>query len=131
MTGGPLLPAGVTVSSKGRRFGAYLLDTLLLVITCGIGWIVWQLVILGKATTPGKSLLGMRMVSVDTGRPLTATETAFRELVWKFVIGSVTSSISTIVGGIMLLASDPPPQAWWDRVSKSVVVNDPGNVYGL
>lgn len=131
VSSGPLLPAGVVVSSKGRRFGAYLLDVLLILVTCFIGWIIWQLVILGKATSPAKSLLGMRMINAETGRPLSAGETALRELVWKLVIGNVTGGISTIVGAIMLLVSGTPPKAWWDSVSKSIVVNDPDNAYAL
>lgn len=34
------LPVGVHLSSAGRRFGAYLLDGLLLFVTLGIGWLI-------------------------------------------------------------------------------------------
>ena len=126
----PPLPAGVAVASKGQRFGALLLDALLSIVTCGIGWIIWQLVILPKATSPGKSLLKMKAVYADSGRPLSTGDTAMRELLWKLVIGNITGGISSIVGGVMVLASDPP-KAWWDSVSKSVVVVDPDGVLGV
>ena len=36
------LPAGVHLSSPARRFGGYLLEGLLAVVTLGIGWLVWD-----------------------------------------------------------------------------------------
>ena len=34
--------AGMPLSSAGKRFGAYLLEGMLLVVTLGIGWLVWS-----------------------------------------------------------------------------------------
>src|SRR5206468_6518647 len=47
----------VPLASPGKRFGAYLLDLLLIIVTLVIGWLVWLFIDWGKGQTPGKQLL--------------------------------------------------------------------------
>jgi uncharacterized RDD family membrane protein YckC len=112
-------------SSAGRRFGAYLLDVLLLMVTLSIGWIIWSLVIWGKGQTPAKQLMHMRCVDLSTGAVAGWGTMALRELVGKVVIGNVTCGISTVVGGAMILGDGAPRQALWDKIASTVVVDDP------
>ena len=37
--------AGTVPCGNGVRFGAFLLDALLFVVTCGIGWLIWDIVL--------------------------------------------------------------------------------------
>jgi uncharacterized RDD family membrane protein YckC len=90
-------------SSAGRRFGAYLLDAVLMVVTLFIGWFIWSLIVWGKGQSPGKALLGMRCVSTTTGETATWGTMALRELVGKSILGSVTFGITTIVSCFMIL----------------------------
>lgn len=125
---GILVPAGTQVSSAGRRLGSYLLDGLLAVVTLAIGWLIWSLVVWGKGTTPGKSLLGMKVVRTDTGRLATWGQMCLRELVGKSLLGSVTFGITTIVSCFMILGQSR--QGVWDRIATTIVVDDPNKVLG-
>ena len=41
------LPQGVGVAGVGSRLGAVLLDSLLLSVTLGIGWLIWAAIVAG------------------------------------------------------------------------------------
>lgn len=60
-------PVGVTVSSAGKRLIAHLLESGLVLVTCGIGWLVWACFTFGNGQTPAKQLMGMRTVNLQTG----------------------------------------------------------------
>ena len=114
---------GAPLSSAGKRLGAYLLDGLLAVVTLGIGWLVWSLIIWSKGQSPGKALLGMRCVRTDTGRLATWGTMALRELVGKGIIGGITFGITTLISCFMVLGASH--QAVWDKIASTVVVDDP------
>ena len=78
------LPPGIMLTSKGKRFGAALLEGLLAVVTLVIGWIIWSVIIWERGQTPAKSILGMRVVRLTTGRAANRAEMAMRELVGKW-----------------------------------------------
>src|SRR4051794_38634211 len=48
------LPQGVTLSNPWERLGAYVVDYLLVLVTLGIGWLIWAATIAGDGVTPGK-----------------------------------------------------------------------------
>jgi uncharacterized RDD family membrane protein YckC len=117
----------LTPTSNGRRFGAWLLDGLLALVTLGIGWIIWYFVILGNGQSPAKQLLKMRVVKRSTGQRPSYGEMALRDLVGKWVLGSVTGGITTLVGGIMILGESR--QGIWDKMVDTIVVDDPNGQY--
>lgn len=125
--GAPTAYASLTPVSNGKRFGAWLLDGLLAIVTLGVGWLIWYFVILGNGQSPAKQLLKMRVVKRSTGRRPTYGEMALRDLVGKWVLGSVTGGITTIVGGIMILGESR--QGIWDRMVDTIVVDDPNGQY--
>ncbi len=94
---GPVFIGTRRVSSIGRRLGAWVLDGVLVLVTCGIGWLVWGAISAAKAQTPGKQLLGLQVVDTRTGRPLDwATY-----VLWRGGIGFVGGLIlGTIVVGV-------------------------------
>ena len=114
---------GAPLSSAGRRFGAYLLETLLAIVTLGIGWLIWSFVIWSRGQTPSKQLLGMRCVRTDTGKAAGWGAMALRELVGKGIIGSITFGITTLVSCFMILGGSR--QGIWDKIANTVVVDDP------
>src|SRR5881275_1386914 len=63
------LPPGVRLSSPGRRLGAHLLEVLLIVVTLGLGWMVWSLIVWARGQTPAKQLLGMHVVKLSAASP--------------------------------------------------------------
>ena len=116
------------LTSKGKRFGAYLLEALLVLVTCFVGWLIWSIIIWGKGQTPAKSILKMRVVKADEYRPLGRGDMALRELVGKILLGVIP--LYGIVSAIFVLVDDRN-QGLWDKLAKSVVVDDPNNIFNL
>jgi uncharacterized RDD family membrane protein YckC len=120
--GGDALPRP-SPSSPGRRVGAYLLDVVLVFVTLFVGWLVWSLVLWSKGQSPGKSILGMRCMSIESGRAASWGTMALRELVGKNLLGSVSLGITTIVSFFLILGDSR--QGIWDKLASTVVVDDP------
>ena len=130
MTGG-MPGGGLQLTSNGKRFGSYLLEGLLVIVTLVIGWLIWWFIAWGKGQTPAKQLLKMRCVKLDENRVATYGEMALRELVGKALLANFTFGISTLVGGVMILADNRNHQALWDKIAGTVVVEDPNDYFGL
>jgi uncharacterized RDD family membrane protein YckC len=56
-------------ASIQHRLGQFFLEIGLLVVTLGIGYLVWWLIVLGKGQTPGKQVLKLRVYDETTGKP--------------------------------------------------------------
>ena len=121
------MPAGASPAvapvSVGTRVGASLLDVLLMIVTLGIGWLVWAVVLLKQSTSPAKKMMGLAIVDVNTGAPATMTQMILREIVGKWVLGSVTG-IVTLASFVMLFVT-PNRQAVWDYIGTTTVVRRP------
>lgn len=116
------LPSGVKLSSPGKRFGAYLLEFGLAVVTLGLGWLAWALIVFKNGQTPAKQLLGMKAVTISTTEPAGWGRMFVREIVAKTLI-------STFIGWLILpyfwLLWDKDRQELWDKLVGTVVVDDP------
>ena len=104
---------------NGVRFGAFMLDILLAIVTCFIGWLIWSIVLWGQSTSPAKKMLGLVVVDNTTGAPATMQQMLLRELVGKIILGSITG-VATIVSGVLILIQ-PSRQGVWDYISKTTV----------
>lgn len=111
-----------TPCGNGVRFGALLLDALLIVVTCGIGWLIWDIILWQQSTSPAKKMLKLRIVDVNTGAPATMTQMLLREGLGKIVLGAVTG-ITSIVSAILILVT-PNRQGVWDYIAKTTVVRE-------
>ena len=111
---------GVCLSSVGKRFGAYLLDGLLVVVTLGIGWLIWGFLIFGRGQTPAKQILGMRIVSMKTGEPSWGL-TFVREVIAKSIIWVLSILTAGIVN--FWLVWDRNNQQLWDKVTNTIVID--------
>ena len=114
---------GVVPCSHGVRLGALALDSLLFVVTCGIGWLIWNIVLWQQATSPAKKMLGLRIVDLNTGAPAAMQQMLLRELVGKIVLSSVTSGVTGLVSAVLVLVT-PTRQGVWDYLSKTTVVSE-------
>lgn len=63
--------------SAVRRFWSMVLDILLFWLTLGFGWIIWALVLVPKAQTPAKQILGYLLVDRSSGK---------RPAIWRVAI---------------------------------------------
>jgi hypothetical protein len=121
----------VPLASPGKRFGCYLLDALLVIITLVIGYIIWMLFTWRDGQTPGKKLLNMKYVNTTTGQVADWGKSAFRDFVIRGLLVGVISSITIYIGflimAFMIFDRDKNYQAGWDRIAGTVVV-DTSNV---
>jgi uncharacterized RDD family membrane protein YckC len=116
-------PSGLPpLSSKGKRFGALLLETVLVIVTLFIGWIVWSIILWKKGQTPAKSLMKMRVVKLDTGLAADTGTMVMREVVGKWILGVVP--FYSVVSAVIVL-TDEKSQGLWDKIAGTVVVDDP------
>lgn len=125
---GLALPPGVELASVGRRVGAYLLSIPLMVVTLGIGYLIWGAIVWGKGTSPALQVLGMRVWREQTRMPATWGTMALRNILGGIVqgiLGAITEIISFV-----LFVSDDRRRTIPDRIATTVVVYDPGRVLG-
>jgi uncharacterized RDD family membrane protein YckC len=115
--GGSVVPCG-----NGVRFGALLLDSLLFVVTCGIGWLIWSIVLWQQSTSPAKKMLNLKIVDINTGAPASMVQMLLREGLGKIVLSAITGIVG-IVSAILILVV-PSRQGVWDYISKTTVVRE-------
>jgi len=116
----PPSSSGVVPCGNGVRFGAFALDFVLLIVTCGIGWLIWSIVLWGQSTSPAKKMLGLYIVDLQTGAPATMQQMLLRELLGKIVLGYVTGIVG-IISAVLILVQ-PTRQGVWDYISRTTVV---------
>jgi hypothetical protein len=105
---------------NGVRFGALLLDSLLFVVTCGIGWFIWNIVLWQQSTSPAKKMLNLKIVDISTGAPASMVQMLLREGLGKIVLSAITGIVG-IVSAILILVM-PSRQGVWDFIAKTTVV---------
>ena len=59
----PLPGYAFPLASRGKRFGALALDALFYMVTCGIGWFIWTLIVWKDGQTPGKQVLKIKKLN--------------------------------------------------------------------
>ena len=127
----PYAPAGAPpLASLGERFGGYLLDGVLALVTLFIGWLIWSCFTYSKGQTPAKQLMGMRVVKQDTGVAAGWGDMFVRQFVIPLglgIVGVFLFGIPTIVCACMIFGGNLR-QTGWDRLLRTVVVKDPQGV---
>ena len=117
-------PAGVFVASFGQRVGAFFLDLVLFFLTLAIGYIVWWLIVLDRGQTPGKQIVGIRVIK-DNGEPSMWGYTFLREFVIKGLlvglIGMITLEIFWFVDNLWA-AWDKDKQTLHDKIIGTLLV---------
>ncbi|MCW2522102.1 MAG: hypothetical protein JWO63_437 [Frankiales bacterium] len=119
------LPAGVELASSGRRIGAYFLAIPLAIVTLGIGYIVWGLIIWGRGQTPALQVLGMRVWRPDARQNASWGWMALRELAAWIIEG-----ICLIIGivSFFMMITGNQRRTIHDQIAGSVVLRDPNHI---
>jgi uncharacterized RDD family membrane protein YckC len=120
------LPQGVELASVGRRIGAFFLAIPLAIVTLGIGYVIWGLIVWGSGTTPALQVLGMRCWRPETGQVPGWWWMALREVVGRIVDGIL--SIITYLVSFILMCSRPDRRCLHDLIAGTVVLHDPNKV---
>jgi uncharacterized RDD family membrane protein YckC len=123
---GLLIPQGTVLAPVGRRIGAFFLSIPLFIVTLGIGYVIWGLVVWSRGQTPALQVLKMRCWRPQQGRPATFWWMALREIVGRLVDG-ILGFITQLVSLILLLTTKER-KCLHDMVAGTIVLHDPGNL---
>ncbi len=119
----PVVP-DEALASPWERLGAALLNMLLILVTLGIGYLIWALVLWGQGTNPGKKICGLRMVKADSGRLCTFGDMLVRNFVMgtlvMWVLGALTFGIAYLVDLFMIFGARR--QRLIDKMAGTLVV---------
>lgn len=120
---GLVLPSGVQLASHGRRIGAYFLAIPLAIVTLGIGYLIWGLILWPRGQTPALKVLGMRCWRPESREVPGFWWMALREVVGRIVDG-ILWFITYLVSFILFLATRER-KTLHDYVAGTVVLYDP------
>jgi len=123
---GLLLPDGTELASVGRRIGAYFLAIPLAIVTLGIGYIIWGLIVWGNGQTPALQVLGMRCWRPETNRVAGFWYMALREIPGRIIDGIL--SVITAITSFVLFVTGKEHKALHDWIAGTVVLYDPNKV---
>jgi uncharacterized RDD family membrane protein YckC len=125
-TSGLLLPQGVELASPGRRIGAYFLAIPLAIVTLGIGYLIWGLIVWANGQTPALQVLGMRCWRPEEGRIAGFWWMALREIIGRFIDGIL--SFITLLVSLIFMLTRPDRRTLHDLIAGTVVLYDPNKV---
>lgn len=99
------------------RVVAYLLESVLAVLTLGIGYLIWLVIVMAQGQTPGKQLMGLRVVRAD-GTPAT----------WGLMFGRgfcklITGWFPLVIISFIMMLSDSDHRAIHDRMVSTIVIS--------
>ena len=122
---GLVLPEGVELASIGRRVASFFLSIVLLIVTLGIGYLIWGLILWQGGRTPAFQVLGMRCWRPETERVAGFWWMALREIGGRILL-DITAIIAVVSFILMLITRRR--QALHDVIAGTVVVIDPRGV---
>ena len=123
---GLMLPQGVELASSGRRVGAWFLAIPLAIVTLGIGYAIWGLIVWANGQTPALQVLGMRCWRPEDGRVPGFWWMALREVVGRIAEGIL--SFITLLISLILMLTRPDRRSLHDLIAGTVVLYDPNKV---
>jgi uncharacterized RDD family membrane protein YckC len=123
---GLTLPQGVELASHGRRIGAFFLAIPLWIVTLGIGYVIWGLIVWSRGQTPALQVLGMRCWRPETGRVPGFWWMALREIVGRIAENAL--GIITELTSFVLFLATRERKALHDYIAGTVVLRDPNKV---
>jgi uncharacterized RDD family membrane protein YckC len=127
-------PEQLQTATQGRRLAGYVLDSIVFVLSFGIGWLVWLLLVAPRGQSPGKQLLGMYIIRND-GTRAGGAYTWMRELIIEMLLfGGVFAVLGAMTGGLgqilwvipaLWCVWDAERQCLWDKVASTYIAHSP------
>jgi hypothetical protein len=131
---GPPLPVASSElrgASLGLRIKALSITFGLIVVTLGVGWLVWSVVEWRHGRTASFKLTGLRIVRNSDGRPIGLWRSVLRNAVLCTVLLIPTMLLCLVVAFAFVMGASPPSDLFskprnapWDRMTKTTVVLD-------
>ena len=121
---------GLPFATPLLRFGAVILESVLAILTLGIGWFVWWLILLGQGLTPARQILGLRIVDAKTMQPVSSSQVLLRGFVVYFLaFSALATGLSFVLFGAgwlftlvsALLVFRASHQTLWDQMTRTTV----------
>lgn len=121
---------GLPFATPLNRFGAAILESVLAILTLGIGWLIWWLILLGQGLTPARQILGLRIVDAKTMQPVSSSQVLLRGFVVYFLaFSALATGLSFVLFGAgwlftlvsALLVFRTSHQTLWDQMTRTTV----------
>jgi uncharacterized RDD family membrane protein YckC len=123
---GLTLPDGVVLASIGRRIGAFFLAIPLAIVTLGIGYAIWGLIVWAQGTTPALQVLGMRCWRPDDNQVPGWGWMALRNVIGCFIVERFITIIGVV--SLILMCVNKDRKTIHDMMAGTVVLHDPSKV---
>lgn len=113
------VPQSAELASVGRRIGGYFMELLLAIVTLGLGYFIWMLVVWARGQTPGKQVLGMYCY-----RPSSGSTASWGYMLLRWFGQALESLIpfGFVITSIMMIVSDEH-KAIHDHIAGTVVLH--------
>ncbi len=118
-------------ASLGSRIRALLLTFALIVVTLGIGWLVWSVVEWRKGRTASYRLSGLRVVRRSDGRPIGLARSVVRNALLCTLLLVPTIVVCATVAIAFVMGASPPDgllrqrrAAPWDLLTDTEVLDE-------
>ena len=113
--------------SGWTRFGSWLLERVLMIVTLGIGWIIWAITLRGTGQTPAKKMMNLTIWDLETNAPMTLE----KMIIMRGLVGGLVACFAlplTLYGLAFMPFWDKNNRDLHDKVSRSSVIATPGQV---
>jgi len=89
------------LASSRHRIASMLLDSVLIFVTFGIGWLIWSLFTWKDAQSPAKKILKIRVFRDDSHTQVSWGHMAIYELFFGVVVASICSIVNLLTFGLL------------------------------
>lgn len=89
------------LASSQHRIASMLLDSVLIFVTFGIGWLIWSLFTWKDAQSPAKKILKIRVFRDDSRTQVSWGHMAIYELFFGVVVASICSIVNLLTFGLL------------------------------
>jgi hypothetical protein len=130
-SGASVTYAGLPQASFGERIKALLLTLGLIVITLGVGWLVWSIFEWHNGRTASFRLRGLRVVRSSDGRPIGLGRSFLRNALLCTLLLVPTMLTCVVIAVTFVMGASPPDDLFskarsapWDRLTGTTVVQE-------
>lgn len=88
------------MASSQHRIASLALDTVLIFLTLGIGWLIWSLFTWKDGQSPAKKILKIQVFDAQSHQPVTWGHMAIYELLFGMAVAMVCSFINFLTFGL-------------------------------
>jgi len=123
-------PQALPLATVGMRIWGAVLESILAVVTLGIGWFIWYLVVVGRGLTPARQILKLIVVDGNTRVPVEPGRAFVRGFFVYYlvflVVGNLlsisvfgTPYLVSVLAGLLIFRASR--QTLWDQITNTVI----------